>query len=290
MDFIKELQEARLTRNRNNQKKLTYTDCKERAYLVLMMLHAMSYYRSYRPEVAKYANKTVIYRDYQRFRIDSTDLYNFLYFVAGERDAVEKLRDPESARAERDKILLSVGTLNGYLRNRSNNKTPTDQDLRSLQTVETDLGIQNSHYKSVRRSFGVFANASPQERKQTVTRLLFAARAKLSDSDLMPLFSKFATDNRLEDFDATDPELEIHVPDTSTRIDVYNYKFLVPVTRLPYVQRFLANINTGKAIPAQFASSYIEIIKMVHDIVRAGPAYIEQFKQVHKRAKRTLKK
>jgi len=290
MDFIKQLQEARLTRNRKNQKTLTFSDCKERAYLVLMILHAMSYYRSYRPEVAKYANKTVIYRNYQKFRIDSTDLYNFFYFVAGERDAVEKLKDPTSAKAERDKTLISVGTLNGYLRNRAANKTPTDQDLRSLQKIETDLGIVNSHYKAVRRSFGVFANASPQERKQTITRLLFAARAKLSDCDIMPLFSKFAADNNLEDFNATDPELEIHVPDTSTRIDVYNYKFLVPATRLPYVEKFLSNMNRGKAIPAQYASSYLEIIKMIHDIVRAGPAYVEQLKQVHRRAKNTLRK
>lgn len=290
MDFIRDIQESRLTRNKNNQRNLTYNDCKERAYLVLLMLHTMSFYRSYRPEVAKYSSKTVIYRDYQRFRIDSTDLYNFFYFVTGERDAVEKLKDPEAAKVEREKMLFSVGNLNGYLRNRAANKNPTKEDFSSLQTVEGNLGIRNSHYREIRRKLGVFDTSSRSERQQVVTRLLFAARAKLSDCDLMPLFSKFAADNNLEDFSATDPEPEISIPDSNTRIDVFNYRFLVPVTRLPYVEKFLQNVNTGKSVPAQFASSYLEIIKMVHDIVRAGPAYIEQLKQVHKRAKRSLKK
>src|SRR6056300_1897237 len=100
MDFIKGLQEARLTRNSSNQRRLTYDDCKERAYLLLLMMQTMRYYRKYRDDAGRYAKKTVMYRDYTRFRVDSTDLYNFFYFITGDEDALGKLKDPGSAAKE----------------------------------------------------------------------------------------------------------------------------------------------------------------------------------------------
>ena len=83
MNFIKELQESRMTRDARNQRLLTYTDCKEKAYLSILCLQAMRYYRKHRTDAMKYAYKTVMYRDYTRFRIDSTDLY-FIYFFLGD--------------------------------------------------------------------------------------------------------------------------------------------------------------------------------------------------------------
>ena len=37
-EFLNDLTEARMTRNSNNQRMLTYTDCKERAYLIILMI------------------------------------------------------------------------------------------------------------------------------------------------------------------------------------------------------------------------------------------------------------
>lgn len=289
MDFIRDLQEARLTRNSSNQRQLTYGDCKEKAYLLLLMMQTMRYYRKYRDDSARYAKKTVMYRDYNRFRVDSTDLYNLFYFITGDKDALGKLKNPGAAATERKQTLLSVGNLNGLMRRMTKNEKPVNQDAIDLSQLEKDLGIRNSDYKTLRRRLSTFDTDSKAERKKTVTRLIFAARTKLSDSDLMPIFSKFAADGNLEDFNATNPETSINNVDVTSRFDVENYRFLVSPRALPYISRFLEYANKGSSIPASFVSSYLPIFRMVHDIVLAGPAYIEQLKLVHQRAKNARK-
>lgn len=289
MNFIQELQEARLTRNSNNQRELTYTDCKERAYLMILMLQTMRYYRKYRDDAARYAKKTVIYRDYTRFRIDSTDLFNFFYFITGDETALGKLKDPGAAAKERRSTVISVGNLNGLLRRMANNAVPNKQDLVDIQRLEADLGIRNNDYKTLRRRLSTFTTDTQSERQTTTTRLIFAARSKLSDSDLLPVFSKFALDKNLEDFDATNPEITVSTPDVSSAFDVTNYRFLVSPRSLPYIARFLDSASKGSSIPSSFVSSYFPILKMVHDIVKAGPAYVEQLKAVHQRAKNARK-
>lgn len=289
MDFIKDLQEARLTRNSNNQRELTYYDCKERSYLLLLMIQTMRFYRKYRTEASRYSSKTVMYRDYSRFRVDTTDLYNLLYFVMGDEQALGKLKNPGAAAKERKNTLISVGNLNGLLRRMASNDLPSKQDIVDLAKLEKELDIKNNDYKTLRRRLSTFDTDTQSERKTTVTRLIFAARTKLSDSDLMPLFSKFAADGNLEDFNATSPELTINATEVSSAFDVENYRFILSPRALPYVKKFLELASKGNSIPGSFVSSYLPIFRMVHDIVLAGPAYIEQLKQVHSRAKNARK-
>lgn len=287
MNFIKELQEARLTRNSNNQRELTYNDCKERAYLLMLMMQTMRYYRKHRFVASKYAQKTVMYRDFFRFRVDSTDLYNFFYFITGDKDALGKLKDPGAAERDRKNTLVSVGNLNGLLRRMGSNEVPSKQDIIDLKRLEDDLNIRNSDYKTLRRRLSTFTTDTKNERQTTVTRLIFAARSKLSDSDFTPYFSKFAADKNLEDFNATNPEVVVSTPDVTSDFDVTNYRFLVSPRAIPFVARFLDSAKKGGSIPASYVSSYFPILKMVHDIVKAGPAYIEQLKALHSRAKNT---
>ena len=152
-----------------------------------------------------------------------------------------------------------------------------------------DRDITNPHYRSIRRRLTSFGTDTPTERKTTITRLLFAARSKLSDSDVMPMFARFTNDNNLEDFNATDPEPKVSMPDLGGMQNVPYYRLLVPTTSLPFISRFLQIMQAGQAIPSSIAGAYFPIVIMMHDIIKAGPAYIEQLKQLHKRAKRSLK-
>lgn len=286
MQFIQELQEARMTRNGHNQRALTYADCKEKAYLLLLMLQVMRYYRSHSDVAAKYAYKTVMYRDYTRFRVDSTDLYNFFYFITGDEAALNKLKNPGAAAQERKTTLISVGSLNGFLRSLASLKTTKLNDLEILAKLERELGISNSHYKEIRRRLNTYDTDSPSERQTTVTRLLFAARAKLSDSDLITEFTKLTLDKNLEDLTKTSPEPVLSLPDSVSTADVQNYRFLVSASRLPYIAKFLENALAGKTIVANFVQAYLPVLIMIDDIVKAGPAYVAQLKQLHNRAKR----
>jgi hypothetical protein len=156
-----------------------------------------------------------------------------------------------------------------------------------LALLEKELKINNSDYKELRRRLAVYTTQSYKERKITVTRLLFAARAKLSDSDFLHVFSRLALDNNLEDFTKTSPETDPSIDDLNIPLtDVKNYRFLVGAERLPYIAKFLENGLAGKTIVANFVKSYLPILIMIDDIVKAGPAHIEQLKQLHRRAKR----
>lgn len=291
MEFLKDLQEARMTRNANNQRMLTYTDCKERAYLTLLMLQAMRYFPSHIDLAAKYAYKTVMYREYQRFRVDGTDLYNLFYFITGDETALGKLKDPGSAAIERRKTLLSVGKLNGYLRKLGSAEKPSARDYEILSIIERELGIRNSDYKEIRRRLVSFDTDTPKEKQTTITRLLFAGRAKLTDGDFLQQFTKLTLDKGLENTKLTSPEPVVSTPDVNVPMeDLRNYRFLVSTSQIPFVGKFLQSARGGKAIVANFTQAYLPIIVMIDDIVRAGPAYIEQLKQVHNRAKRDLRK
>ncbi len=289
-EFLHDIQESRMTRSNRNQRMLSYTDCRERAFLILLMMQVMRHYRSHRDTAARYAHKTVMYRDYSRHRVDSSDLYNLFYFITGDETALGKLKNPGSAAKERKGILLSVGNLNGYLRSISKNTPTSSLDMDKLFQVERDLKIQVADYKTLRRRIASFGTDTQKERQLTVTRLLFAGRAKLSDSDFLQQFSKLALDKNLEDLSKTDPEYGVSTPDDVKQSDVVNYRFLVPINRLPFIAKFIENATAGRTVAAQFVQAYAPLILMIDDIVRAGPAYIEQLKIVHKRAKKNTKR
>ena len=288
-EFLNDLTEARMTRNSNNQRMLTYTDCKERAYLIILMMQVMRYYRTYRETVGHYAHKTVMYREYNKMRVDGSDLYNLIYFITGDEKALGKLKDPGSAAKERQKTLISVGNLNGYLRRMKRLESPANIDDKDLFQLERELNITNSDYKTLRRRISTYGTDTRKEQELTITRLLFAGRAKLSDSDFLHYFSKMALDKNLEDLTRTNPEEEPSVPDDVTIADVTNYRLLVSVNRLPYIAKFLENAKAGRSIVAQFVQSYAPLIIMLDDIVKAGPAYINQLKILHNRAKNSRK-
>lgn len=289
-EFLHDIQEARMTRNSSNQRMLSYTDCKERAYLILLMMQVMRHYRSHRDTSAKYAYKTVMYRDYTRHRVDSSDLYNLFYFITGDEQALSKLKNPEAAAKERKNTLISVGNLNGYLRDMAKNTTPSKSDTEKLFQLERELNIAMADYKTLRRRVASFATDTQTDRQQTVTRLLFAGRARLSDSDFLQQFSKLALDKNLEDLSKTSPEYVVSTPDNVSQADVVNYRYLVPITTLPFVAKFIESVNAGRTAPAQFVQAYAPVIRMVNDIVKAGPAYIAQLKILHARAVKNTKK
>jgi len=290
MNFIKDLHEARLTKDAANRPILTYTDCKEKAFLLLLMTTVMRFYRGYRPRAGAYARKTNMYREYDRFRQDGTDLYNLVYFITGNDDAINKLKDPGAAKKLRNVTHLSVSRLNQILKNTANDDSVSNNDVVNLGIIERDLQIKNNDYKQIRRYLASYTSLTQNERKTLVTRLLFAARSKLSDSDLIADFSKLAQDNNLEDFNAASPEPEINSLETVNLADVKNYRFILSPASLPYVSRFLQTARSGKSVVANLVQAYLPIIIMIDDIVKAGPAYVEQLKVIHNRAKRDLNK
>ena len=289
MDFIKDIHEARMLRDEKNARVLTYTDCCERLYLSLLCLELMRHYPKYNSFVKRYAINTTNKNNYNIFRMFSTDLHNFIYYIIGDDDAMDKLKDPKAAKAKREKTHLPTMALNRYLTQLAHNSEPRGVGELFMK-LERDLDIQNSSYKSIRRLVTNMQGLSKIERENFSTRLLFAVRAKLRSSDLISDFEKFVKDKGLETRDVKDTEPTVSVPDLASSTGALQYyRLLVGSGKLMQAKRFLDVAQAGQSIPSTFVHGYMPIIKMVDDIVAAGPTYVQNLRVLHKRAQKQRK-
>ena len=286
MEFIQDLIEARMTRDKSGQRLLSYRDCCERAYLTLLILELMRNYPQLIPNVKGYANKTCQYNDYRYFRATATDLYNFIYFIIGDDDALEKLKDPDAAKKVRVNTSFPRMAVNRYLSNLKNNLRPLQVPAMFVK-LEADLNIVNSDYKAVRRAVVNWDRLSNQEKQNVTTRLLFAARAKLRSSDIIDDFEKAASIKNLETSRIKDNEPTVSMPDIQVQgKDLAYYRYLVGLDNVMLAKKFIEYASNGQAIPSNFVKAYLPIIQMIDDIVKDGPTSINLLRSIHKRAQK----
>ena len=290
MEFIKEIHEARMTRSDSNVRVLTYSDCGERAYLSLLCLEVLRRFPKYAPRAVAYAKKTKD-RNYDYFRVHATDLYNFVYFLLGDDEAINKLKDPGAASRMRKATSFPQMAFNRYIQKLATASAPDMNDQQTLVTIENALKITNSDYKSIRRAVFSFDRLPKFDQKKLVTRLLYAVRAKLRSSDIISDLEELAADKNLETTAVRDPEPTISSPDVGalTGRDLAIYRLLVGTGQLGLFKKFMDQARSGQAIPAAAVQAYMPIIKLVDNLVKAGPGYVQMLRQLEKRAKRDLK-
>jgi len=287
--FIKDMHEARMTRQAGTVKSLTYTDCCERLYLSVLVLEALNQYAYFRRSAGEYARRTTGYDTFKAYRMSGTDLYNFAYFVNGDDDAMNKLKDPSAAKAMRQRTFLPLMQLNGWLKSIASNHQYT-QTSQFLIKLEGALNITNADYKIVRRNLTRYKSLSTKDKQNTITRLLIAARAKLRTSDLVDDLGKLSATNDLETARVADNEPTVSVPDITTDArDISLYRYIVGTENVMRTKNFLNLAKQGKSVPGQFVQGYVPAVKMLDDIVKAGPAYINLLRALHQRAKKSRK-
>jgi hypothetical protein len=220
------------------------------------------------------------------YRIMGTDLYNFTYFLVGDSGAQDKLKDPESAKRMRASTKLPTLAINRYINAIARGNQPV-QVNNLFQAIESALKVSNSDYKAIRRNLMNFARLTKAEKRLISTRLIFAVRAKLRSSDIIEDFEKFAAVKNLEKASVIDPEPTISTPDLSTTgAELALYRYLVGDRNLALTKKFLEQAKDGKAASANMVAAYLPAIKMIDDIVKAGPGAVQQLRAVHKRAKK----
>ena len=285
--FLKDIHESRMTKDNGSSQKLTYSDCGERAYLTLLALETMRQYTDFQGYVQRYCKKTAGFELYKTYRIMGTDLYNFVYFLVGDGKAQDKLKDPDSAKRMRASTKLPTAAINRYINALAQGKTPTQVNS-MFMAIESAIKITNSDYKAIRRNLANFARLTKAEKRLISTRLIFAVRAKLRSSDIIEDFEKFAAVKNLEKASVVDPEPTVSTPDiSSTPADLALYRYLVGDKNLALTKKFLEQAKNGKAASANMVQAYLPAIKMIDDIVQAGPGAVQQLRALHKRAKKT---
>jgi hypothetical protein len=286
MDFIKDLHEARMTKDNGSSRKLTYTDCGERLYLTLLALETMRQYKDFEGYVQRYCKKTSGFELYKYYRIMGTDLYNFIYFLVGDDSAQAKLKDPGAAKKLKAKTKLPILDLNRYIQYLGQGRQPM-QVSNLLIKLESSLGITNADYKAIRRNLSNFSKLTKAEKRLLATRLIFAVRAKLRSSDIIEDFEKFAAIKNLEKANVIDPEPTVSTPDVSvSQGDLALYRYLVGDKNLALTKKFLSAAKDNKAASASMVNAYLPAIEMLDDIVKAGPAFVQNLRALHSRAKK----
>ena len=290
MEFIKELHEARLTRQGGALKSLTYTDCCERAYLTMLIMEVLRKFPNTAAYAHGYAKKTAGHDNYKHFRMSGTDLYNFIYFIVGDKEALDKLKDPGAATLMRSRTQFPLMAFNRYVSKLKLGGTGSRQDQQTFINIESALKITNSDYKAIRRNVFSFQSLSSNSKKQLVTRLLLAARAKLRNSDIIQYLEELSAERDLEVYKVNDPEPKVSIPDIAvTSQDMAGYLRLVGAKNLMLTKKFLELAKDGKSIPANVLQAYIPAIIILDNIAKGGAGFVQALRALENRAKNSRK-
>jgi hypothetical protein len=291
MDFIKEIHEARMTRSESNTKKLSYTDCCERAYLSLLILELLRQFPRYETYAKKYARETSRHTNYGYYRMNAPDLYNFLYFIQGDEEDMQKLKDPDAAWNERQRTHVPIMAINRYLSKVAQGQPP-ESPAQFLMKVESAINIKNADYKVIRRTItNLDRIRSANQLKKAVTKLLYAARARLRSADLIDELEKIASDRNLEKSGVKDTQPSISRPDTElSGSELLYLARIVGQRKLPLALKYIELSAKGKNIPSNVTQAFNPAIEMLVDIIKGGGSYVARLKLLQREANKQRKR
>ena len=282
--FFDYINEGKMIRNTDGVSRLSFTDASDLVLLYFLALHVMRHYPS-RRFVKSYSEQVLKWQNWDHFRSSANDLYGLLNIIDGDEKIVDKLSNPSSARLLRQRSNFPTLTAKRLLRSFANN-APSNSDASDL--IRIDNSLQNSRYSGLRRRIANYARLTPSERKRAVTELELALKARGRNSDIVDYYILFVQDYDLESTQVKDTEPTVSVADPipADTKDIQMLRLLgVPNKDLPFAYKVLNMTTRGLGIPPRFAQAYAPIMRIVNDIIKAGPGYVNLLKQVHNRAK-----
>ena len=256
----------------------------------MLILEVLRRFPNSAPYAHGYAKKTASHDNYRHFRMSATDLYNFVYFIIGDEDALNKLKDPGAASRMRSSTQFPTLAFNRYVTKLSTGTVSSMNDQQTFLNIESALKISNSDYKAVRRNIFSFQSLSKNSKKQLVTRLLLAARAKLRNSDIIQYLEELSAEGDLEVYRVNDPEPKVSIPDIAvTGRDMAGYLRLVGSRNLMLTKKFLELAKNGKSVPANVLQAYMPAIIILDNIAKGGTGFVNALRALENRAQNSRK-
>ncbi|MGY8864739.1 MAG: hypothetical protein ACKVJK_03815 [Methylophagaceae bacterium] len=68
--------------------------------------------------------------------------------------------------------------------------------------------------------------------------------------------------------------------------DLLLYRMIVGQSNMMLTKKFLELALNGKSVPSTMVKGYLPALKMLDDIVTAGPGYVQMLRLLHQRAKK----
>ena len=101
----------------------------------------------------------------------------------------------------------------------------------------------------------------------------------LLDEDIEQMFLEL-------DLEELDEDALDRIEKRVSQREIALYSFLVGRQNAIKAKIFVEKMSQGQTVPSSIANGYAPAVDMIHDIVKAGPAYINLLKSLHQRAKK----
>lgn len=179
--------ESRQYRNLSNVKSLNLRNVTDFAFMDLLTLFILSKEYETAPIAARYADKTMSFRNFAKARLSGTDLYVSLNILSDSTSVFSKKisQNPEADAILRSKLSVKLPTIKRYLDLLADGKLTSDDAGILLLRLEKQFNITDSKLRSLRRLIQDWEGLNSMQRSLAVTRMLqfykrFAKRSELA--------------------------------------------------------------------------------------------------------------
>lgn len=206
------LVEGKLFNHSTKLKSLNVNQAAELALLFILSLQVMKNEFSSKAYAIEYIWNTFKRPSFDTIYSYDSDLYWLLFGLIHKNSNYFKNHSSNDIELKRIKL-----NLNNLIKWAKNSVKGIDEfDKKFLMSLEQELDIDMSDYKSLRRLVSSWQELTYQQKQVAATRLLFALQKKAPRAELTKVFSNFSHNNDFMIKDAVNPEQK--GPDTSEGI------------------------------------------------------------------------
>ena len=196
LEFINELCESRLIRQKKHINRYTAKDAADLVFLYACILNILKNEFKYAPVASRYAKQTFMFNNFNTFRVNGTDMYILLTGLVGTDDTSDMFADKEASDLFLADLRINVPQLKEWLRLTAKGVVRKNIDSQFLYRLEKQLKVNNSQYKSARRLSSDWANLKHGQKTLVITRILQALRARAIRSELYPVMARLAKEKK----------------------------------------------------------------------------------------------
>lgn len=196
LEFINDLCESRLVRQKKQIKKFTAKDCADLVFLYACIITILKNEFKYAPTAMAYAHKTRMFANWNVFRTNGTDMYVLLCALIGSDDTNTLMADQEASQVFRNSLNVNQPQLKQWFAYSAKGKVHPQIDGQFLFRLEKQLRVDNAQYKAIRRMCSDWGNLKHGQKVLIVTRCLQALRMRARRSELYPVLMKLTKEKK----------------------------------------------------------------------------------------------
>ena len=185
--LINTLSESRLFRTKKMANDVNINDAADLVFVHFLILNIFNKDYDFAPLAGDIAKRTMVYRNFDYFRTNGTDMYMALNRLMGKDNDIG---DNEKDEIAKGRLSLQKADILRFLLHYSTNKSDASFESRYLLRYQRNLNIQDGMLKSIRRLVGDWDNLSQNQKALVVTRLVQYMRRKARLAEIMPALLK----------------------------------------------------------------------------------------------------